>query len=61
MLDLQVTLLSGEVRALRFVYGRELDQLGAAYSRLAERVGAESLVGEILLDVEVRELLQAAV
>jgi hypothetical protein len=37
LLDAVVPLLTGEQRALRFVYGREIDQLGAAYQRIAER------------------------
>lgn len=46
VLDLPITLMSGETKKLRFTTGSELAKLGSAYSRLAERVGADCLVGE---------------
>jgi hypothetical protein len=59
ILDMTVTLLSGAQKALRFCLGSEVAELGAAYSRIAERVGADNLVGEILTSGEAAELMRA--
>jgi hypothetical protein len=58
-LDMTVTLLDGTQKALRFCFGRELEQLGAAYQRIAERVGADVMVGEALTLAEAQELMRA--
>jgi hypothetical protein len=44
---------------LRFCTGAEVAGFGAAFSEIAERVGDESMVGEILCEDEVRALLRA--
>jgi hypothetical protein len=44
---------------LRYCFGRELGQLGAAYSRIAERIGADVMVGEALTSAEAQELRPA--
>ena len=59
-LDMMVTLLDGTQKALRFCFGHELEQLGAAYQRIAERVGADVVVGEALTSAEAQELMRAA-
>jgi hypothetical protein len=59
VLDLQVTLLSGESKQLRYCLGAELTALGGAYVKLGERVGPANMAGEILVEQEVRELLRA--
>jgi hypothetical protein len=56
-LDMTVTLLDGTSKALRFCLGRELSSLGAAYGRIAERVGADVMVGEALTSAEAQELM----
>jgi hypothetical protein len=61
VLDLQVTLLSGESKALRYVLGRELAELGGVYQAVAAKVGDENMVGEVLVEAELKALLQAAV
>jgi hypothetical protein len=57
-LDMTVTLLTGKQKALRFCLGSEVAELGAAYGRIAERVGADCLVGEVLFERDVAELLR---
>jgi hypothetical protein len=47
-------------KLLRFCLGRELEQLGDAYQRIAERVGADVMVGEALTSAEAAELMRAA-
>jgi hypothetical protein len=59
LLDTVVTLLSGESKQLRFVTGRELAELGGAYARIAEKVGPECLVGEVICESEAKALLLA--
>jgi hypothetical protein len=59
VLDLQVTLLSGESKQLRYCLGAELTALGGAYVKLGERVGPANMAGEVLVEQEVRELLRA--
>jgi hypothetical protein len=56
VLDLPVTLVNGEQNKLRFATGGELAQLGAAYQRIAERVG-DCMVGEVLTEAEAAALL----
>jgi hypothetical protein len=48
-------------KALRFLTGAEVARLGAGFSKLAERVPADALVGEIVTEAEAAELMQAAV
>jgi hypothetical protein len=60
-LDLPILLLSGETKQLRYVSGRELAELGGAYQAIAERVGPDNFVGEVMVESEVKALLQAAV
>jgi hypothetical protein len=60
LLDTVVTLLSGEEKPLRFCYGGEIEALGIAYSRIAERVG-DAMVGEVLCEPEVKALFARAV
>jgi hypothetical protein len=57
-LDMTVTLLDGTQKALRFCLGSELEQLGTAYQRIAERVGADVMVGEALTSAEAQALMQ---
>jgi hypothetical protein len=59
LLDLPVTLLSGETKQLRYCLGRELSELGTAFSRIAERVEPDEMLGERLTEAEVRGLLAA--
>jgi hypothetical protein len=59
VLDTMVTLATGEQKQLRYCLGSEIGQLGALYSRLAERVGPTSMIGEVLVEAEVAELLRA--
>jgi hypothetical protein len=59
LLDTMVTLVTGEQKQLRFCYGRELASLGNAYCRLAAQVPAEVMIGEALVESQVRELLCA--
>jgi hypothetical protein len=61
LLDMPVTLLCGEEKAHRFCLGAELEQLGAAFSRIAEKVGPTSMVGEVLLEEQVAGLLRVPV
>jgi hypothetical protein len=58
-LDLPVTLLSGEVRKLRFVTGSALAELGSKYQKLAAAVPPEAMIGECLNESQVQELLRA--
>ena len=58
VLDMTITLINGEQKKLRFTTGGELAKLGSAYSRLAERVGADCLVGEVLTEAEAAALLK---
>ena len=60
-LDMTVTLLDGTQKALRYCFGHELEQLGAAYQRIAERVGADVMVGEALTSAEAQALMQVNV
>jgi hypothetical protein len=57
VLDTPITLLSGETKQLRFCLGSEIGQLGAAFGRIAERVGPTNMVGECLCEQEARQLL----
>jgi hypothetical protein len=50
-------LLSGETKQLRYVTGRELAELGGAYQAVAVKVGDENMVGEVLVEAEVKALL----
>jgi hypothetical protein len=59
LLDTAVTLATGEQKQLRYCLGFEIGQLGAAFGRIAERVGPTSMVGEVLVEAEVAELLHA--
>jgi hypothetical protein len=61
LLDMPVRLLSGEAKQLRYVTGRELSELGGAYQAIAEKVGPDNFVGEVMVEAEVKALLQAAV
>jgi len=61
LFDLPVTLLNGEQKALRFCLGAEIARLGSGYSRIAERVGPASMVGEVLVEAEVKALLRDVV
>jgi hypothetical protein len=56
-LDLPLMLLSGETKQLRYVTGRELAELGGAYQAVAVKVGDENMVGEVLVEAEVKALL----
>jgi hypothetical protein len=58
VLDLPVTLANGETKKLRFTTGAELRELGSAYSKIAEKVGEDAMVGECMTEGEVRELLK---
>jgi hypothetical protein len=58
-LDMMVTLPDGTQKALRFCFGRELEQLGAAYQRIAERIGADVMVGECVTEAEAAALMRA--
>ena len=60
-LDLPILLLSGESKQLRYVTGRELAELGGVYQAVAVKVGDENMVGEVLVEAELKALLQAAV
>jgi hypothetical protein len=59
MLDLPITLLTGESKALRYCLGRELAGLGAAYGRIAAMLQPGEMCGERLVEAQVRELLRA--
>jgi hypothetical protein len=59
VLDTMVTLVSGEQKQFRYCLGAEIGHLGAAFGRIAERVGPTSMVGEVLVEAEVAELLHA--
>jgi hypothetical protein len=61
LLDMPVRLLSGEAKQLRYVTGRELAELGGVYQAIAEKVGPDNFVGEVLVEAELKALLQAAV
>jgi hypothetical protein len=60
LLDMPVTLLSGEEKPLRYCLGAELGQLGVAFSRIAEKVGPTNMVGECLTEAEAKVLLTPA-
>jgi hypothetical protein len=60
LLDMMVTLLDGTQKALRFCLGRELEQLGAAYSRIAAQLGSDEMVGERFVEKDLRLLIVAA-
>jgi len=60
LLDMLVTLLSGEPKQLRYVTGRELAELGGAYQAIAAKVGPANMVGEVLVEAEVKALMRAA-
>jgi hypothetical protein len=60
-LDMTVMLLDGTRKALRFCLRRELSSLGAAYVRIAQRIGADVMVGEALTSAEAQELMRVAV
>jgi hypothetical protein len=51
------TIIDG--KALRFHTGAEVARLGAGFARIAERVPADCLVGEILTSVEAEKLMSA--
>jgi hypothetical protein len=57
LLHAVVTLLSGEQKQLRFGLGAELDQLGASFQKIAAKVGPTNMVGEVLVEAEVKALL----
>jgi hypothetical protein len=57
-LDLPITLMSGETKLLRFCSGAEIARLGSVYSKIAEKVGADCLVGEVLTEAEAQALLK---
>jgi hypothetical protein len=59
LLDTPVMLLSGERKLLRYCFGRELGQLGAAYSRIAAAVPPDAMIGEVLCEEQARELMCA--
>jgi hypothetical protein len=59
-LDLPIMLSSGESKQLRYVTGRELAELGGAYQAIAEKVGPDNFVGEVMVEAEVKALLHAA-
>jgi hypothetical protein len=61
VLDTMVTLATGEQKQLRYCLGSEIGQLGAAFGRIAERVGLTNMVGEVLVEAEVAELLRVPV
>jgi hypothetical protein len=46
---------------LRFLTGAEVARLGAGFTKLAERVPADALVGEIVTEAEAAALMRAAV
>jgi hypothetical protein len=46
--------------AMRFCSGTQMAGFGAAYAKIAERVG-DAMVGEVMVESEVKALLQAAV
>jgi len=48
-------------QAMRYCTGGEMVGFGKAYQAIAVKVGAENLVGEVLIESEVKALLQAAV
>jgi hypothetical protein len=56
-LDLPIVLLSGESKQLRYVLGSELAELGGVYQAIAEKVGDENMVGEVLVEAELKALL----
>jgi hypothetical protein len=58
-LDLPIVLLSGESKQLRYVLGRELAELGGIYHAVAKKVGDENMVGEVLVEAELKALLCA--
>ena len=58
-LDLPIVLLSGETKQLRYVTGRELAELGGIYQAIAERVGPDNFVAEVLCERDVAELMRA--
>jgi hypothetical protein len=59
LLDLPVVLLTGETKPLRFCLGRELGELGHAYTRIAEKVAPDEMIGERLTEAELKALLAA--
>jgi hypothetical protein len=46
--------------AMRYCTGEQMSGFGSAYSQIAERVGP-ALVGKLMIESEVRALLQAAI
>jgi hypothetical protein len=62
VLDLPVTLIGGETKALRYMTKTELDQLGGFYVHLGARLEAPSeMCGERWTEGEVKALLGAAI
>jgi hypothetical protein len=57
-LDLPILLLSGESKQLRYVLGRELADLGGVYQAIAEKVGPDNFVAEVLCERDVAELMR---
>ena len=45
------------VEQLRYVLGRELAELGGVYQAVAVKVGDENMVGEVLVEAELKALL----
>ena len=60
VLDMVITTVSGEAKTLRYMTGKELSELGGGFARIAERVGpdSDSMVGEVLCEVEAASLLR---
>jgi hypothetical protein len=56
VLDMPVMLISGETKSLRYCLGSEVAALGTAYSRIAEKVPADAMIGEVVTEAECREL-----
>lgn len=54
---LDTILPSGKL--LRYATGSEVAALGEAYQRIAERVGPNAMVGELLTEAEAAELMRA--
>jgi hypothetical protein len=52
-------LVMPNVIVMRYCTGEQMSGFGSAYQAIAVKVGAENLVGEVLLEAEVRALLQA--
>ena len=58
-LDLPIVLLSGQPKPLRYVLGRELEELGGIYQAVAKKIGPDNFVGEVMCESEVKALLSA--